>query len=121
MKNIQKNWYHSTSTDFTLLWVYSLFGIFSTIPRRCINGTKHIYFFNKSMKKLRYMPFNEKIRQIILWKKEAQKNKDRTFNSSIPSYSMEELILEKFPNFMGALKEFLEFFPVFFFFFIKIY
>jgi|EP00802_Teleaulax_amphioxeia_P015281 hypothetical protein len=119
MKNIQKKWYQSISTDFTLLWVYSLFGISSTIPRRCINGIKHIYFFNQSMKNLKYMPFNEKIRQIILWKKEAQKNKDKTFNTRIPSYSMEELILEKFPTFKEALKEFLGFFPMFFFIFYK--
>ena len=89
MKNVQKNWYQSTSTDFNLLWIYSLFGFFSTIPRRCINGTKHIYFFSKSIKKLKDMPFNEKIRQIKLWKKGAQKNKDKSFNIRIPSYSME--------------------------------
>ena len=119
MKTIEKNWNKSASTDFNLFWIYSLFGILSTIPRRCINSKRHIYFFNKSVKNLKSTPLNEKIRQIILWKKEVQKKKEKSFNIKIPFYSMEELLLEKFPYFTGALIEFIKFFPLFFFVFYK--
>ena len=119
MKTIEKNWNKSVSTDFNLIWIYSLFGILSTIPRRCVNSSKYIYFFNKSVKKLKSSPLNEKIRQIILWKKEVQKKKEKSFNIKIPFYSIEELLLEKFPFFTGALVEFIKFFPLFFFVFYR--
>ena len=75
MKRIENIWNKSASTDFNLFWTYSLFGILSTIPRRCVNSTRNIYFFNKSVKNLKSTLLNEKIRQIILWKKEVQKKK----------------------------------------------
>jgi hypothetical protein len=115
MKRIENIWNKSASTDFNLFWTYSLFGILSTIPRRCVNSTRNIYFFNKSVKNLKSTLLNEKIRQIILWKKEVQKKKEKCFNIQIPFYSIEELLLEKFPYFTGALLEFIKFFPLFFF------
>ena len=119
MKTIEKSWKKSASTDFNLFWIYSLFGILSTIPRRCVYSTRTIYFSNKSVKKVYSTPLNEKIRQIILWKKEVQKKKEKSFNIKIPFYSMEELLFEKFPYFKGALIEFTKFLPLFFFVFYR--
>lgn len=119
--NKRKNKFNFYPQKNTLEWMYNLYGISPITPRRCSNGSNYTYLIPKNIKKLINLPINEKIRQVILWKKLIQRNQTKPFheleknlNIKTPSYSMDELILEKFPNFSTALCEFLKFIPVFF-------
>jgi len=106
--------------DYISNWLLILFGISSIDPRRCKNGNNFTYFPSKNIKKLTSLPLNEKIKQILLWKKSIQKRRETFYQSrknlysKIPTYSIDDLILEKFPSFIQAFEEFVKFIPVLF-------
>merc|ERR1712166_349652 len=106
--------------DYISNWLLILFGISSIDPRRCKNGNNFTYFSSKNIKKLTSLPLNEKIKQILLWKKSIQKKRGNFYQSrknlysKTPIYSIDDLILEKFPSFNQALEEFVKFIPVLF-------
>ena len=96
-------------------WIHILLGISSINPRRCINGNNFIYMTPKSLKKTKSLSIMEKIKQVLLWKKTIQRNTAKEKNSlkkklyrKIPTYSIDELILHKFPKFSHAFQELLD-------------
>ena len=102
-------------------WLLVLFGISSIDPRRCKNGNNFTYFPSRNVKKMKALPLNEKIKHILLWKKSIQQKKNQNPHKSkknlyfkTPTYSIDNLILEKFPNFSKAVEEFIKFIPVLF-------
>ena len=70
-KILRNNFQNNFSSD--LLPV--LFGISPIYPRRRKNGNNFTYHPQNSIKKTSSSILNEKIRQIILWKKFIQRNK----------------------------------------------
>lgn len=112
--------------NFISDWLSILFGISPVYPRRRKNGNNFTYFSYNGIKKLGSSPLNEKIRQILLWKKSIQRNIGsnsvrfgKTLNFETPTYSIDELILGKFPNFSEAITDFFKFIPVLFLIFYK--
>ena len=112
--------------NFISDWLPILFGISPVYPRRRKNGNNFTYFSYNGIKKMISSPLNEKIRQILLWKKSIQRGTTgnfikfgKTLNLKTPTYSIDELILGKFPNFSEAIKDFFKFLPVLFLIFYK--
>ena len=117
-KKIQRNNYQN---NFNSDLLPILFGISPIYPRRRKNGNNFTYHPQNSIKKTSSSLLNEKIRQIILWKKFIQRNKSedlqklkKNLNYKTPNYSLDEIILQKYPSFDVAIQEFFKFAPVLF-------
>ena len=98
-----------------------LYGISSINPRRVEVKNKNYYLLKKSIKKIENSILSEKIRQILIWKKIIQNKRKtnvrdlkQTLGIKLPSYSLDELIVEQFPNFSSAYKEFFRLIPLYF-------
>ena len=98
-----------------------LYGISSVNPRRVEVKNKNYYLLKKSIKKIENSILSEKIRQILIWKKIIQNKRKtdvhdlkQTLGIKLPSYSLDDLIVEQFPNFSSAYKEFFRLIPLYF-------
>ena len=114
-----KSKYKSFKRNFTFNWLLILMSLPPVNPRRFRHGNNFIYISKRSLKKIQSLPINEKIRQILIWKKAIQRNLatgknelNKNLNYIVPTYSVDELILNKYPDFSSAFEEFLKSVPL---------
>ncbi|KAL8097733.1 hypothetical protein AgCh_030742 [Apium graveolens] len=87
-------------------------GVFPRDPKKKVKGNHHTYYHMKDIAFLKHEPLVEKFRDMRTYdrkvkKAEAKKNKDlaERLMTRKPTYTLDRLILERYPKFVDALRD----------------